>query len=122
MWGNGEKAVSFANRALRLSPFDPLAFEAHLAFGATAMARERYEEAASHFAKVIEIRPNFSTGYLQRAAALALGGHTAEATSDAARGLELEPTFQNRVYHQWVMTPALAQKFIGGGRLLGLPE
>ena len=122
LWGNGEKAVSFANRALRLSPFDPLAFEAHLAFGATAMAGERYEEAASHFAKVIEIRPNFSTGYLQRAAALALGGHTAEATSDAARGLELEPTFQNRVYYQWVMTPALSQKFIGGGRLLGLPE
>ncbi len=120
LWGHGEKAVSFANRALRLSPFDPLAFEAHLAFGTVAMTRERYDEAVSHFAKIIEIRPNFSTGYFQRAVALALGGRPAEATSDAARGLEL--TFQNRVYYQWVMTPALAQKFIEGGRLLGLPE
>jgi adenylate cyclase len=44
LWGNGEKAVSFANRALRLSPFDPLAFEAHMAFGTVAMTRESYDE------------------------------------------------------------------------------
>ena len=105
LWGNGEKAVSFANRALRLSPFDPLAFEAHMAFGTVAMAQEHYGEAASHFGKIIEIRPNFSTGYLQRAVALALGGRAAEAAFDVARGLELEPAFQNRVYYQWGIAP-----------------
>jgi TolB-like protein/Tfp pilus assembly protein PilF len=118
---NGEKAISFATRALRLSPFDPLAFEAYLAFGAVAVARERYDEAASHCTKIIEIRPNFSTGYFQRAVALALGGRVADAASDVRRGLELEPAFQNRVYRQWGFTPALAQKFIEGGRMLGLP-
>ena len=122
LWGNGEKAVSFANRALRLSPFDPLAFEAHMAFGTVAMAQEHYGEAASHFGKIIEIRPNFSTGYLQRAVALALGGRAAEAAFDVARGLELEPAFQNRVYYQWGIAPAIAQKFVEGGRMLGLPE
>jgi adenylate cyclase len=122
LWGHGEKAVSFANRALRLSPFDPLAFEAHMAFCAVAMLREHYEEAAAHTAKVIEIRPNFSTGYFQRAIALALAGRGAEATLDAKRGLELEPAFQIRVYNQWGITPALAEKFIEGARMLGLPE
>ena len=122
LWGHGEKAVSFANRALRLSPFDPLAFEAHMAFGAVALTRERYDEAVSRFAKIIGIRPNFSTGYLQRAVALALGGRAADAAFDVARGLEPEPAFQNQVYYQWGITPALAQKFVEGGRMLGLPE
>ena len=122
LWGNGEKALSFANRALRLSPFDPLAFEAHMAFHAVAMSRERYEEAAAHTAKVIEIRPNFSTGYFQRAFALALSGRAAEAAFDAARGLELEPAFHLRMYNQWGISPTLAERFIEGGRMLGLPE
>jgi tetratricopeptide (TPR) repeat protein len=119
---NGEKAISFARRALRLSPFDPLAFEAHLAFGMVAMARERYDEAALHYAKIIEIRPNYSTAYLQRAVALALAGRAADAAPDVRRGLELEPAFQNRVYHQWAFTPALGQKFFEGGRILDLPQ
>jgi adenylate cyclase len=36
----GEKATAFAHRALRLSPFDPLAFEAHMALGEIALLEE----------------------------------------------------------------------------------
>ncbi len=93
-----------------------------MAFGTVALALERYLEAVSHFAKVTEIRPNFSTGYLQRAVALALGGRTADAAFDVERGLELEPAFHNRMYYQWGIAPALAEKFVEGGRILGLPE
>ena len=42
--GSPETAMSFADRALRLSPFDPLAFEAHLALGEAALQDERYED------------------------------------------------------------------------------
>jgi hypothetical protein len=41
-----------AHRALRLSPFDPQAFQAHLALGFGAFPAERYDESAAWFAKM----------------------------------------------------------------------
>jgi adenylate cyclase len=52
-----------ANRALRLSPFDPSAFEAHLAIGMGAIRAGDYEEAVSRFANR-HAQPNATASYL----------------------------------------------------------
>ena len=111
-----------AKQALRLSPFDPSAFEAHLAMGMAAVGELHFEEAASHFAKASQINPRHSLFPFMHAIALALAGRTEEATSSLRRGLELEPSFRIRIFSEFGMARPLADKFIEGARLLGLPE
>ena len=64
--GDHAAATVHANRALRLSPFDPLAFEAHLDLGVAALGEARYDEAASHFAKAVQANPGFNQVGLTR--------------------------------------------------------
>ncbi len=78
-------AAALASRALGLSPFDPLAFEAHMALGEAALAEERFDDAAACFSRVVHRSPNFSTGIFFQGLALAAGGRTAEAANHPAR-------------------------------------
>jgi adenylate cyclase len=55
------KASALAERALRLSPFDSSAFEAHLALGTAAVEDSRYDEGASCFARLSQINSRYST-------------------------------------------------------------
>ena len=117
------KAVAIhANRALRLSPFDPKAFEAHLALGMAAISEGRYDEAAVSFARGAEINPDHSLLALFHAIALGLAGRVAEAQAPLKRGLELEPGFRIRVFSEFGLASPLAENFAKGARLLGLPE
>ena len=119
--GRSEPAMSFASRALRLSPFDPLAFEAHLALGEAALQDGRYDDAASCFASAARAKPSFSTAYIFQAIALALAGHADRAMPRARRGLELEPGFRSRMFFELGLGQPLLEKFTDGSRLLGLP-
>jgi adenylate cyclase len=120
--GHSAIAIAYANRALRLSPFDPLAFQAHMAFGETALLEDRHDDAVACFSKASQTSPDFSTAYLFRAVALTLAGRTSESASDVGRLLELEPHFQIRVFTHWRNAAALKEKLVRGARLLGLPE
>ena len=113
--------MSFASRALRLSPFDPLAFEAHLALGEAALQDGRYDDAASCFASAARAKPSFSTAYIFQAIALALAGRPDRAMPRARRGLELEPGFRSRMFFELGLGQPLMEKFTDGSRLLGLP-
>jgi adenylate cyclase len=122
-FADGPKAVAFhANRALRLSPFDPRAFEAHLALGMAAIGEGRYDDAAACFARASEINPNQSVMPFFHAIALALAGRAEDAIPSVRRGLELEPGFRIRIFSEFGMAPPLAERFAEGARLLGLPE
>jgi TolB-like protein/class 3 adenylate cyclase/tetratricopeptide (TPR) repeat protein len=111
-----------ARQALRLSPFDPSAFEAHLALGMSAVGESKFEEAVSHFAKATQINPRHSLFPFMHAIALALAGRAEETTGLIRRGLELEPGFRIRIFSEFGMARSLSDKFIEGARLLGLPE
>ena len=117
-----ETAAALANRALRLSPFDTSAFEAHMALGLVAVRAARYEEAISYFAKLSQSNPRFSTGYFLEAIALALARRSEESKIWVKRGLELEPGFRVRFFLQLGMATPIADKLTEGARLLGLPE
>jgi adenylate cyclase len=121
--GNVAVATAYANRALRLSPFDPVAFCAHSALGYVAVLGESYDDAISHFATAVQANPRLSTLYFIHAAALALAGRVAEAKLIAGQGLELEPNvrigelFDHALFHRGLM-----HMLMEGTRLLDLPE
>jgi adenylate cyclase len=120
--GNLATATAYANRALRLSPFDPVAFVAHAALGQVAMHEARYDDAASHYAKAVQAKPRFSTLYLGQALALALAGRVEEARPIVGQFLELAPGFHSSVIFELGVLGVLADKFVEAARLLGLPE
>jgi TolB-like protein len=118
--GECETAMSLADRALSLSPLDPLTFEAHMALGESAVQDDRYEDAAACFACAARAKPNFSTAYIYQAIALAQAGRTGRAMDRLRRGFELEPGFSPRAFSEHVLADSLRERFIEGSRLLGL--
>jgi adenylate cyclase len=120
--GHGEKARTFATRALRLSPFDSLAFEAYMALGEAALLDDRYDEAAAFFAQSAQANAKFSTAYFCRAFSLALAGRMEETKNSVERGLELEPGYKFRMLHKMRIAAPLLERFEKGARLLGLAE
>jgi tetratricopeptide (TPR) repeat protein len=120
--GRPAAATANANRALRLSPFDPLACAGYNALGGAAILEARYDDAASYFAKAVQANPRMSTYYVLHASALALAGRLEEARPSVRRLLELEPGFRGRILSEFGFARTFADKFAEAGRLLGLPE
>ncbi len=91
--GDAERAIDWGERAVRLSPFDPLGF---IAFGGISLGhfmRGRNTEAADAARKAIQVNPLFSVNYMCLVAALAKLGNTEEAKAAVARLLGLQPSF-----------------------------
>jgi adenylate cyclase len=119
--GRPTSAIALADRALRLSPFDLLAYQAHFAQGMAAMQEERYEQARLHYLKALQANSKLSSVYFWSAPALALAGHNDSALSMAQAGFGLEPGFRLRQFFE-LMPPEVAGRFVAGGRILGLPQ
>ena len=120
--GRTSTAFEHADQALRLSPFDPSAFEAHLAKGMASIGEDSFEEAAAHFSAGERVNPRHSLFPFFRAIALALAGRAEEGRASVERGLQLEPGFRIRIFTEFGMNALLAEKFIAGARQLGLQE
>jgi adenylate cyclase len=124
--GEQSLAEDYATRALRLSPFDPLAFNAHLARGAVAVRRRRYDEAAEQFGRAAQANPQFTPAFVHRAYSLALAGQRERAQEAAAAALKLQPDLSwgrgflkiARVFSPEFDMPAMER----GAREAGLPE
>ena len=91
--GEAERAIEWAEKGLRLSPFDPFAYGA---WHSVAIARFRqggYEDAADAARKAIQRNPGFSYPRVILAAALVKLGQIDEGKVTAARVLALQPGF-----------------------------
>ena len=119
--GRPTVAVALAERALRLSPFDFLAYQAHFARGAAAIQSERYADAAVHLQTALQLNSNLSSLYFVTAAALAMAGQLSDARPLAKVGLQMEGTFRYRMFSE-LMVSQLADKFAEGCQRLGLPK
>jgi len=118
--GRRERATSLAGRALRLSPTDAFAFQAHMALGETALQEQRFADAGACFARAAQARPNFSTAYIYQAIALAQAGRPSHAMTRLARGIELEPGFSPRAFFEHGLDDSLRETLVDGARRLGL--
>ena len=119
--GNPEEAIRSFERAVLLSPFDPLLFVTFTKMGVAFIGLDRFDEAVVAAKKALQAKPTFPAAYRCLAAALAHLGRDAEARDAAARLLELKPHFR---ISEWVARsgPRTHQMFIDGLRKAGIPE
>jgi len=120
--GDADRANEWAERALRLSPVDPMNFAPWLSITFSRFMRGEFEAAAEAAGKTVQWNPYFSAAYMLLAATHAkLGRHDA-AKSAAARVLELEPGFTIGGYFaSFEIDPSLAEPFSEALSLAGLP-
>jgi adenylate cyclase len=120
--GEPSNATAYAQRALRLSPFDPLAWAAHVAMATAAIHEGRYDDAAAFFARAARASPGHGHFLLSQAEALALGGRLEEARPIWGQGLKLEPNYRIRLIREIGLMPAIEDKLVKAARLLGASE
>jgi adenylate cyclase len=81
--GAYDKAIEHAEKALLLSPMEPLVYHAAVALGLACLLTDRFDEAVSHARKAIEGNRNFALPYC----VLALGCVRLERREEASQAI-----------------------------------
>ncbi len=119
--GVPEEAVRSFERAMRMSPIDPLLDRLSVGMGMAFIELRRFDEAIAAGKKALRHNPSFSGTYWCLASAFAHLGRDAEAREAAARLLEVDPPF---TISAWIARggQSNAKLAIEGLRKAGLPE
>ena len=121
--GDSATAIEHAERALRLSPFDPLSYNAYNGLAYAHFFAGRFDEAGNAASMAVRANPRFSIPWILRTAVLAKTGRIDEAKGSAQRVLDLEPEFTI----SWLLatkftSPERVAMFGDALRQAGLPE
>ena len=120
--GYPELAVERAQRALRLSPFDPMNFMPNCAMAIAHFHGGRYEAAREAARQAVAANPRFSVCHAHLAAALVRLGQCAAAADAARQVLALNPGFTVsgfRTAHR--PAPEVFERYAQAWREAGLP-
>jgi adenylate cyclase len=119
--GLPEEAVRSFERAIRMSPLDPLLHRSLVGMGQALIELRRFDEAIAGAKKALRQKPSYSVGYRCLASAFAHLGRDAEAREAAARLLQVDPAF---TISSWIARggQSNAKLVIEGLRKAGLPE
>jgi adenylate cyclase len=119
--GLWEEAVRSFERAMRMSPVDPLLYRLFTGMGMAFIQLRRFDEAIVSGKKALRQNTSFAGAYRCLASAFAHLGRDAEAHEAAARVLEIDPAF---TVSAWIARgwQSKARLLIEGFRKAGLPE
>jgi adenylate cyclase len=119
--GRAEEAILSFERAIRLSPLDPMLYTRYAGMGIAFLKLDRFEEAAAAAHRALRQNKTFSTTYRCLVAALAHLGRDEEARKAVASLLDIEPNFH---IAEWMARAGKWQsiQFVEGLRKAGLPE
>jgi TolB-like protein/class 3 adenylate cyclase len=121
--GDADRGIEWGERAVRLSPLDPLNYAAYFAITLGRFQRGDYESAAEAARKCFQANPSFSYAHLLLAATHAQAGRTNEANLAAKRVLELEPGYSiRRMISAAGFYASIAEPLAEALRKAGLPE
>jgi tetratricopeptide (TPR) repeat protein len=92
--GSYDAAIEHAEKALQLSPLEPLVYYAAFALALACFFSDRTEEAVAHARKAIEGNRNFVFPYCVLALGCARLGHSDEAAQAVRRLVRAAPRFR----------------------------
>jgi adenylate cyclase len=118
-----EKAIPSFERALRLSPMDPMNFNNYVGIGSAKEVALKYDEAVAFYRRGLEEKPNAHWLYRNIASSLAGAGRMEEAREAFAEMLRHYPDLTIAKFKQaMVCSPATLEVMGANLRKLGLPE
>jgi len=121
--GEAPRTIDWAQRALRLSPFDPWKFIAYRSLALAHFLMARYDLAAEAARRAVQFNPGFGSSYMLLAAPLVKLGRHEEAGVAVARLIEREPSFRLSGQLKGVdCAPALADALVDALAGTGIPE
>jgi TolB-like protein/DNA-binding SARP family transcriptional activator len=89
--GNGSRAIEEVNKAMALSPYDPLMYAYSGAAAMAYLVDGQYERALECALRALRENRTYTSAYRQLVMALVLAGREHEARASARRLLDLEP-------------------------------
>ena len=117
------KAIENFERALRLSPFDPMNFNNYVGIGSAHEVAQEYDMAAMFYRRALQERPNASWIYRNLASSLSGAGRTEEARQAYAELMRSYPDLTISKFKQaMVFSPAVLDRMAENLRQLGLPD
>ena len=121
--GKTALAIERAQRALRLSPFDPLNWLSNHALAIAYFYSQRYKDAVDAARSVVDSNPSFSIAHAVLAAALLQLGRMEEAKVAAQTVSDCNPSFTIRGLSLIVeFEPAVLRPLADAWHEVGLPE
>jgi adenylate cyclase len=118
-----QKAIANFERALRLSPIDPMNFNNYVGVGSAHEVAQEYEEAAAFYRRALEERPNANWIYRNLASVLSGAGRVEEARQAFAELMRYYPDLTISKFKQaMVFSPAVLNRMGENLRKLGLPD
>ena len=120
--GDADRAIEWGERALRLSPFDPMSYAPLLSITLGHFQQGEYQAAAEAAHKTFQANPYWSSAHSLLAATHAKLGRLDAAKAAAKRVLELQPGFTiSGTCAAFDMHPSIAAPFSEALSLAGLP-
>jgi adenylate cyclase len=118
-----QKAIGNFERALRLSPIDPMNFNNFVGLGSAHEVAQEYDKAAAFYRRALEERPNAHWIYRNLAVCLSGAGRAEEAKQAYAELMRYYPDLTISKFKQaMVFSPAVLDRMAEHLRTLGLPE
>jgi len=118
-----QKAIGNFERALRLSPIDPMNFNNYVGIGSAHQIAQEYDRAAAFYRRALAERPNASWIYRNLAASLSGAGRVEEAKQAFADLMRSYPDLTVSKFKQaMVFSPAALNRMAENLRKLGLPD
>jgi TolB-like protein len=116
-------AIERAERALRVSPLDPLHYIAYNALAVSNFTMGRYEASRDAARLSVQLNPQYAVGHLFLTGALVRLGDEAEAKRGAQRVLTLNPAFTiRRLSARLGLDPLVLEPLADAWGKVGLPE
>ena len=118
-----QKAIGNFERALRLSPIDPMNFNNYVGIGSAHEVAQEYDRAAAFYRRALEERPNASWIYRNLASVLSGAGRFDEAKQVFGKLMFTYPDLTVSKFKQaMVFSPAVLDRMATNLRKLGLPD
>jgi adenylate cyclase len=120
--GDPDRGIEWGERALRLSPFDPMSYIPWYSIALGHFRRGEYDAAAEPAQKVFQANPYWSFAHVLLAATHVKLGRLDAARAAAACALELEPGYTISAHHAKLgIHPSLAEPYSEALIAAGLP-